>query len=175
MSSEGLGFMRKYLALVAILSAAGCVQNTGLALRIGQGGFRDDRAPDGKLGGGQVCLDMKFKKLPLSVSIGHEYYTKGPDATELYEIKSLYMGNVFFARALTKKWPTDLYLGGGIGLLKIPPGDKAAAIQAIVRINTKIVWKIGIYAEGKYLYSNSGPIDFDAAILLVGISITFDW
>ena len=167
--------MRKYLVVMAMLSIASSVQATELILRTGQGGFNDNRAPDGKLGGGQLCLDLKFDKLPIALSIGQEYYTKGPDPTHVYEIESLSMGSVFFVEPLAERWPTDLYLGGGIGLLRIPRGDKAAAIQAIARIDTKVVWKMGIYAEGKYIHSRKGLIDFNEVALLIGISLKFAW
>ena len=65
--------MRKYLAVVAILSFAASAGATELTLRVGQGGFRDDRASDGKLGGGQVCVDVEFSDLPVAVSFGQEY------------------------------------------------------------------------------------------------------
>ena len=35
--------------------------------RLGQGGFRDDRLPIGKLGGGQLTLDIKPAKYPVAI------------------------------------------------------------------------------------------------------------
>ncbi len=162
--------MRKYLAVVAILGFTAGAGATELTLRIGQGGFRDDRAPDGKLGGGQVCLDIKHSGRPLAVSIGHEYYTKSPDPTQSYEIRDILMGAVFYVIRLAEGRPTDLYLGGGMGRLRIPQGEKAAMFQAIAGIRTKAFWKIGIYAEGKYIHSRGELIHFNEAALLVGIS-----
>jgi len=164
--------MRKYLAVVAILAFAAGAGATELTLRIGQGGFRDDRAPDGQLGGGQVCVDVQFSELPVALSIGEEYYTKSPDPTQSYEISSIVMGSVFYLMPLAEEWPTDLHLGGGIGRLRIPQGENAVALQAIARIRTKAFWKLGIYAEGKYLYSRGDLIDFNEAALLVGISFS---
>jgi len=46
-----------------------------LTIRLGQGGFRDDRSPIGKLGGGQLTLDIKPVKYPIALSITNEYYT----------------------------------------------------------------------------------------------------
>ena len=164
--------MRKYLVVVAILSVAASAGATELTLRVGQGGFRDDRASDGKLGGGQVCVDAEFSNLPLAVSIGQEYYTKSPEPTQSYEIPSILMGTVYYVIPLTEEWPTDLYLGGGIGRLRIPQGEKAVALQAIVRIRTKAFWKLGIYAEGKHIYSRGELIDFNEVALLIGISFS---
>ncbi|MCK4510742.1 hypothetical protein KAW64_03335 [bacterium] len=164
--------MRKYLAVVAILSLAASAGATELTVRLGQGGFRDDRASDGQLGGGQICLDVTLNDLPFTVSIGHEYYTKSPDPTQSYEISSIVMGTVCYVMPLAEKWPTDLHLGGSVGGLRIPQGEKAVALQAIARIRTKAFWKLGIYAEGKYIYSKGELIDFSEVALLIGISFS---
>ena len=164
--------MRKYLAVVAILALATSAGATELTLRIGQGGFRDDRSPDGKIGGGQICLDVTFSDPPVSVSIGEEYYTRSPDPTRSYEIPSIVMGTVCYVIPLAEEWPTDLHLGGGIGLLRIPQEEKAAALQAIARIRTRAFWKLGIYAEGKYIYSRGELIDFNEVALLIGFSFS---
>jgi hypothetical protein len=148
--------MKKYIALVALLGLAAGAGATELSLRIGQGGFRDDRASDGKLGGGQVCMDVRFDDMPVAVSIGHEYYTKSPDPTEPYEIQDLIMGAVSAVIPLAEEWPTDLWLGGGVGRLRIPQGEKAAAYQAIATIRTRAFWKIGVYAEGKQTTAKEG-------------------
>jgi hypothetical protein len=164
--------MRRYLVALAIFAFATSAGATELTLRIGQGGFRDDRSSDGKIGGGQVCLDVTFSDLPVSLSIGEEYYTRSPDPTESYEIPSIVMGTVCYVIPLAEEWPTDLHLGGGIGSLLIPQGEKAVALQAIARIRTKAFWKLGIYAEGKYIYSRGELIDFNELALLVGISFS---
>ena len=167
--------MARYLAAIVIWSMAAGAQAADFAIRLGQGGFRDERAYDGKLGGGQLCLDVTFDEHPLSVSIGHEYYTKSADPTEPCEISGILMGYVFYVIPLAEKWPTDLFLGGGIGRLAIPQDERAAAFQAIARFGTKVFWKIGVYAEGKYVYSNKNLIDFNEAALLIGLSINFAW
>ena len=164
--------MKKYVAVVAILSLAASAGATELTLRIGQGGFRDDRSPDGNIGGGQVCLDVQFSDLPVALSIGQEYYTRSSDPTQSYEIPSIVMGTVCYVIPLADEWPTDLHLGGGIGSLRIPQGENAVALQAIARIRTKAFWKLGVYAEGKYIYSSGELIDFSEAALLVGISFS---
>lgn len=154
---------------MALAASAG---GTELTLRIGQGGFRDERASDAKLGGGQICLDLEFSDSPLGVSIAEEYYTKSPEPTHPYEIPSILMLGVFYGIPLAERWPTSLDLGGGVGRLRIPQGEKAAAFQAIARICTKVFWKLGIYAEGKYIYSSGELIDFSEAALLIGISLS---
>jgi hypothetical protein len=168
--------LNRSIVSIAVLGLAVSAQATEIALRLGQGGFRDRRAPDGGVGGSQVCLDVKLNDLPIVVSIGQESYTKGPvaTATGVYEIKSLATCNVFFTKVLSEKWPTNLYLGGGVGRLKIPQGNKAAAIQGVGRIDTKLFWKISGYVEGKYIYSNRGLIDFSEAALLFGICFKFE-
>jgi hypothetical protein len=165
----------RYIAVAAVLGFAAQGRAGELTLRLGQGGFRDGRAPDGKLGGGQLFLDMRFGSLPLAVSLGSEYYTKGPDPSQPYEISDLLMGTVCFLTPLVQRWPTNLYLGAGIGRLSIPQGEHAAVFQAIARIDTKVVWKVGLYAEGKYLHSRKDLIDFNELALLLGIYLRFAW
>jgi hypothetical protein len=167
--------MKKILLAIAILSLAASVQAAEVTLRLGQGGFTDNRAPDGRVGGGQLCMDIKFNDLPLAASVGLEYYTKSAEPTDPYEIPGFLMGYIFYVIPLAEKWPTDLYLGGGIGRIRIPQGEKAVAFQAIARIGTKVFWKIGIYAEGKYINSKKNLIDFNEAALLIGISLNFAW
>jgi hypothetical protein len=166
--------MKKFLAMVIMLGFAVGAEAAELTLRIGQGGFSNHRAPDGKLGGGQVCLDLKLDDLPVTLSIGQEYYTRSPDPTQSYEIPGIFMGAIFYLIPLAEKWPTDLHLGGGIGRLSIPQGERAAAFQAMARISTRAFWKLGIYAEGKYLHSQGTLIDFREVALLIGISFGFN-
>ena len=83
------------------------------------------------------------------------------------------MGAAFYMIPLAEIWPTDLHLGGGIGRLRIPRDEKAAAFQAIVRIRTKAFRKLDIYAEAKYIHSRGELIDFNKAALLIGISFRF--
>ena len=83
------------------------------------------------------------------------------------------MGSIFYVIPLAEKWPTDLHLGGGIGRLCIPQGEKAVALQAIARIRTQVYRRLSIYAEGKYIHSKGELIDFNKAALLIGISISF--
>jgi hypothetical protein len=162
-----------YIALFMFITldfAANVQSNANeLIFRLGQGGFNDERSPGGSLGGGQICLDIKFNKLPIAVSIGQEYYTNGPEPTQHYEISKLVISSLYYVKPLMQKWPMNIYLGGGIGKLNIPQGDEAIAFQGIARINTKIFWKIGFYMESKYIYSKKDLIDFNEFAFLVGI------
>ena len=55
-------------------------------IRLGQGGFYDDRSHLGKLGGGQVAIDIKVKRLPFAISYTMEYYTNSADPIHTYKI-----------------------------------------------------------------------------------------
>lgn len=159
------------LSVACILWLPAAIQATEIAVRFGQGGFRDSRAPEGVIGGGQLCLDLTANDYPLVISIGTEYYTTGSHATHAYEISSLFMCSLGYTKTLFEKWSTKGYLGGGVGRLEIPQGDKALAFEAITRIDTKLFWKIHGYAEGKYIFSKKRKIDFNEAAVLLGIAL----
>ncbi len=158
-----------------------------VAFRLGQGGYRDNRAEDGKLGGGQLVLDVKLDKLPIIISISQEYYKKSPDAIHPYEIEGLFLANLFYTRRLFKKWKSNVFLGGGAGIVYVPKGgtDTSANERGLMYdleggINVKAFWKIGIYGVGKYIYSkktknNVKVIDFSNAAVLLGLSLNLAW
>ena len=58
--------------------------------------------------------------------------------------------------------------------------EKGIAFDAAAGINIKAFWKIGIYAEGKYIYSsktvnNIKVIDFSDVGLSIGFLLNFGW
>lgn len=156
-------------------------------VRIGQGGLRDERVPDGKLGGGQLALDLKRADFPLVVSIATEYYKKSPQACDPYEIQGMWVAYLLYRRPLPTTWDSDVYLGGGIGLLEVPESGKentgmerAIGFDAAFGVSTKLFWRIGAYIEGKYLYSRETEegmrtVDFSDFGALVGLFLDFDW
>ena len=79
------------------VSSASKEKKVYFTIRLGQGEFRDDRSDIGKLGGGQLTLDIKPRKYPVAISISGEYYTNSPDPTHSYEIAHnlLYMTKLF--------------------------------------------------------------------------------
>lgn len=154
-------------------------------LRLGQGGFTDDRSPIGKLGGGQLTLDIKPRKFPIAISVSNEYYTNSADPTHSYEIASLMAVNFLYMTKLFKTERVNFFAGGGIGWLEVPKGeDEPDAMErgnmynTEVGINTIIFWKIGFYGIYKYLYAkkeikNVKVIDFSEHIVLLGITFNF--
>ena len=193
---DKLRIMKKFLAAaVAVLSlgAFSSAQAVDIALRLGQGGLRHDSAPDGVLGGGQLALDIKLGKHPIAISISQEYHKKDPIADCSYEIDSLVATNVLYvatvARKKAEKKPvgyTVAYLGGGVGWLDVPKVGNPDAMErgilfdVVCGINVKAFWKIGVYIEGKYIYSskttdNVKVIDFSDLGAMVGISFNFGW
>jgi len=152
-----------------------------ITIRLGQGGFTDDRSPIGKLGGGQLALDIKHRKFPIAISVFNEYYTNGPDPTHSYEIASLTTVNFLYMTKLFKTERVNLFAGGGIGRLEVPKGEDEpdARERGILYnieggINIRAFWKIGFYGIYKYLYAKKEKvIDFSEHIVLLGITFNF--
>ena len=152
---------------------------------LGQGGFRDDRSPIGKLGGGQLTLDIKPAKYPVALSISNEYYTNSSDPTHSYEIAGLTALNLLYMKKPFKSEKVNVFMGGGIGRLKVPQGERKpnATEKGILYtieggMNIRLFWKIGFYGVGKYLYANKEKnsikvIDFNEFIVLLGFTIGF--
>ena len=153
--------------------------------RYGQGGFRDDRSPIGKLGGGQLTLDIKPAELPIALSISSEYYTNSADPTHSYEIAGLLAINTLYMATPFKSERITVFGGGGIGWLIVPEGENEPdAMESGFLynleggINVKAFWKIGFYGVGKYLYAQKTTdgikrIDFNEGIVLLGITFNF--
>ncbi|MBN1355080.1 hypothetical protein JXA40_02305 [bacterium] len=93
---------RLYLLSITIIAASG-LRAVDLGIRMGQGGYLDDRASDGKLGGGQICLDLRFSNIPLALSFSEEYYTKSSDPVHPYEIESLIMVEAFYVYPISDR------------------------------------------------------------------------
>ena len=154
-------------------------------IRSGQGGFTDDRSPIGKLGGGQLALDVKPGKIPIAISFSTEYYTNCPDPTHSYEIADMLSVNMLYMAQLFNIERANYFLGGGIGWLEVPKGeDEPDAMERGILynieggINFRAFWRIGFYGIYKYLYAkketdNVKVIDFSEHIVLVGITFNF--
>jgi len=167
------------------VSSASKEKKVYFTIRLGQGGFRDDRSDIGKLGGGQLTLDIKPRKYPVAISISGEYYTNSPDPTHSYEIAGLTAINLLYMTKLLKSERADVFLGGGIGRLKVPKDENNP--DAMVKdtmynleggINVRMFWKIGFYGTGKYLYAKKKNnsikvIDFSELIFLLGFTFNF--
>ena len=147
-------------------------------IRYGQGGFSDTRSPIGKLGGGQVAIDIKPGKLPFAISISNEAYTNSSDPTEPYEISGLVLVNCLYSNYFFKNNRLNVFAGAGLGAMEVPQGTNASTksilFDAEAGINTILFWKIGLYGTYKYLYANKGnEINFREHIVLVGITFNF--
>lgn len=166
-------------------SSSSTEKRVSFTIRFGQGGFTDSRSPIGKLGGGQLTLDIKPVNLPIAVSISNEYYTNSADPTHNYEISSLMSVNLLYMTKFFKFERANVFVGGGIGALEVPksenePDSKERAFLYNLEggINFRMFWKVGIYATGKYLYSQKKRnrekvIDFSEFIGLLGITFNF--
>ena len=168
-----------------LVSSASEEKKVYFTIRLGQGGFRDDRSEIGKLGGGQVTLDIKPKKYPVAISFSSEYYTNSPDPTHSYEIAGLTAINLLYMTKLLKSERANVFMGGGIGRLEVPKGEnepdtmvKGIMYNFEAGINVRLFWKIGFYGIGKYLYAQKKNnsikvIDFSEGIVLLGFTLNF--
>jgi hypothetical protein len=156
-------------------------------IRLGQGGYQDDRSPVGKLGGGQIALDVLPCIIPVAISLTGEYYTNSPEPTHSYEIASLEAINIFYVIPVFGGGNSNIFLGGGIGRLEVPregqdPDSRERGIVLDLEggINVRVIWKFGLYGVVKYIYSreiinNSSYIDFNEIAVLLGISLNLGY
>jgi len=154
-------------------------------IRSGQGGFSDNRSPIGKLGGGQLTLDIKPARSPIGISISGEYYTNSADPTHSYEIAGLTTVNLLYMTKLFDRERINFFIGGGIGRLEVPKGiNQPSSMEHGIcyniegGINVRGFWKIGFYGITKYLYAKKekagiNVIDFNEFIVLLGITFNF--
>lgn len=160
-------------------------KNLYFTIRLGQGGFKDDRSSIGKLGGGQLAIDIKPRKFPIAISISNEYYTNSADPTHSYEIAGLIAFNFLYMKKLFETERVNSFVGGGIGRLKVPKGaDEPDAMERGVLynmeggVNIRAFWKIGFYGIYKYLFAkkevdNVKVINFSEHIFLFGVTFNF--
>lgn len=178
------------LLLLILLSISNLHANDKLydmTIRWGQGGFEDSRSPEGKLGGGQIAIDMKLKEYPIAINISTEFYTNRPvfEAYNPYEITNLNTMNLLYISKLFNLDNTDYFFGVGIGQIEVPadiddPSKQhyATAYNMELGINWKYFEHVGFYSCAKYLNASKKAnsikvIDFNEKILLIGITFNF--
>jgi hypothetical protein len=179
---------KRFLSIIIVLFLSSQLfsqEKVDFTIRLGQGGFTDDRSPIGKLGGGQLALDIKPINIPIAISFSNEYYTNSADPTYSYEIATLTAVNILYMKKIFKKERVNLFAGGGIGWLDVPKGiDESDAMNRGVvyniegGANVRVFWKIGFYGIYKYLYAkkeinNANVIDFSEHIVLLGLTFNF--
>lgn len=153
-------------------------------VRMGQGGFRDDRSPIGKLGGGQFTLDIYPRGWPLGVSLFTEYYTNSNEPTSSYEIADLIALNLLYTRPLFGSNRLKYFFTGGAGYVKVPLEDDpdefvfTDVYNVEAGVSVMAFWKIGFYGVVKYFTAHRvmdgvDVIDFDELACLVGITFNF--
>lgn len=116
---------KRFLYLIIVLFLSGQLfsqKKVDFTIRLGQGGFTDDRSPIGKLGGGQLAIDIKPINIPIAISISNEYYTNSADPTHSYEIATLTAVNILYMKKASKTERVNLFAGGGMGWLDVPKG-----------------------------------------------------
>jgi hypothetical protein len=66
-------------------------------LRLGHVGFRDSWSSMGKLGGGQLALDIKPSAFPIALSLSGEYYPNSSNPTHV--VINTYIGQFAFVHS----------------------------------------------------------------------------
>lgn len=177
--------MKRYVIIILIINVLLNVHAFNFDVRISiMGGLVDERAPDKKLGGGQIAFDAKYEKIPLAFSISLEYHKKSPDAINPYEIESLIAFNALYHTSIFKD-RANIYIGGGPGVLYVPKinnpdvNERGILLNSVATINYNAFWKIGFYFEGKYIFAsksvnNTKVIDFSDIGFFIGLSLNFD-
>jgi hypothetical protein len=153
-------------------------------LKYGQGGFNESRSEIGKLGGGQIALEIQYLPYPVAISLTGEYYTNSANPTHWYEVSDLTAINILYIVRPLFPERIKLFAGGGFGVLEVPKEGLAnmynknwlGNIEA--GVSYRIFWKLGAYGAYKYLYSrkkenNEYVIDFHEHVLILGIQLSF--
>jgi hypothetical protein len=157
-------------------------KSISVTLRVGQGGFSDDRSDINKLGGGQMAIDIKHADFPIALSYSGEYYTNSANPKHSYEIAELYAINALVMHQIKR---VTLFAGGGLGGLDVPsdnaPGKmhKGTHVNFEAGVNVLAFWKIGFYGIYKYLYAQKKVkavkvINFNEHIVLIGITLNLN-
>ncbi|MEA2076922.1 MAG: hypothetical protein U9O95_02775 [Candidatus Marinimicrobia bacterium] len=176
-----------YLLLLCffLISMAWADKMFDLTIRSGQGGFIDERSPIGKLGGGELTLDIKLRDLPFALSFSGEYYTNGPDPTHAYEIAGSGTYSLLYMNKLFSWERVNVFTGAGPGYMEVPVEDALPAkiyetawyLNVEAGINVRVLWKFGLYGVYKYMYAykegGSILIDFNEHIVLLGLTFNF--
>lgn len=158
------------------------VYAVALTFRLGMAGVVYDKAPEDKLGGGQLAFDVKPFKNPLTFNLSWEDYKKDPVADSTYEISSFIVFHTLFMKEF-REGSLMGYLGGGVGMIRTPEDSdpatdntvSAIASSGIAGLNLKLAGVFGIYVEGKYIKVIKGMnyIDLNNFGFAGGISINF--
>jgi hypothetical protein len=162
-------------------------RNAFYTLRVGVGGFLDNRSKSGRLVGGQFIFDAKPFKYPFAISVSFiEFYSSSWDPEHSYQIQNMGTFNLFYIIKPAKLKNIKIFCGGGIGVLQTPKDepkhedDYATSLfyDAEAGVNYKVFKKIGVYGTVKYIYAqkkkdNITLIDFNELIYVIGISFNF--
>lgn len=181
--------MKRLLSLLLVLlimsSMLWAKKMFDVTIRSGQGGFFDERSPIGKLGGGELTLDIKLKNLPLALSFSGEYYTNSSDATHAYEIAGSSTYSLLYMNKLFSWERVNVFAGAGPGYMEVPIENALPAeiyetawyLNVEAGINVRVLWKFGLYGVYKYMYAykegGSILIDFNEHIVLLGLTFNF--
>lgn len=147
-----------------------------IAIRLTQGGMGSN-GPEG-LGGGLLSLDVRLGETPLWVSVAGEYYKRGPQAREGWEIQD--MGSLYLLAKSTYRGRAILHGGVGLGQLETGRKDEAIALSAVGGASLRLFSDFGLQVEGHHLRSRAERddvrvVDFSNHGLLVGLIYDQSW
>jgi hypothetical protein len=141
----------------------------------------------------QIGIGIKPAKIPLIFSFISESYRKTPLKKKYSEPNDMLLNalNLIYTTTVPKINRVQLYAGGGAGLIEVEKYErsddpdwrqKPYAIEngfvfnLQAGIHSRLFWKIGFYAEGKYLYAKKAEdtiniITVNSTAWMVGLSL----
>ncbi|NBC03820.1 MAG: hypothetical protein GVY20_08975 [Bacteroidetes bacterium] len=141
----------------------------------------------------QLGIGIKTAKIPLIFSFISESYRKTPLKKKYSEPNDMFLNalNLIYTTTFPNFDRVQVYAGGGAGFLEVEKYErsddpdwrqKPYAIEngfiynLQAGIHSRLFWKIGFYAEGKYLYANKTEnniniIDVNSGAWMVGLSL----
>jgi hypothetical protein len=140
----------------------------------------------------QLGVGIKATKIPIIFLFISESYRKTPLKKKYSEPNDMFLNalNLIYTITIPNVDRVQLYAGGGAGLLEVEKYErsddpdwrqKPYAIEngfifnLQAGIHSRLFWKIGFYAEAKYLYakkeeSNICVIDVNSRAWMIGLS-----
>lgn len=143
----------------------------------------------------QIAIGMKPNKIPVMFSFVSESYRKSPLKKEyakpydtfINAINLLYMPNQPLEKRIT------FFVGGGFGRIELEKYERSndldwrqkpfAVDNGFVSnlelgFHLKLIWKLGFYGEGKYIYAKKKKngenlIDANSSAWMVGLTLNF--
>lgn len=141
----------------------------------------------------QLGIGIKSAKIPIILSFISESYRKTPLKKKYSEPNDMFLNalNLIYTTSFPNVNRFQVYAGGGAGLLEVEKYERSDdpdwrqkpyakengfIFNLQAGIHSRLFWKIGFYAEGKYIYAkkvenNINIIDVDSTAWMIGLSL----